>query len=64
MSELEEVAMVLVPGYLHWIDGTPRGNCMAAAKEYTRQQMLDETESVQSGVAYALFRITCPLVNR
>lgn len=63
MSELAEVAAAMLTAYLHWIAGTPRGNCMAAAREYVRQQMSDEGETLRDGVAYALFRAACPVVN-
>jgi hypothetical protein len=63
MTELDEVAAAMLPAYLHWIEGTPRGNCMAASREYVRQQMSDEGETLRDNVAYSLFRMACPMVN-
>lgn len=64
MTELDEVAAAMLTAHLHWIQGTPRGNCMAAAREYVRQQMSDEGETLRDNVAYSLFRRAASKLNK
>lgn len=63
MTELDEVAVSMLKAYIHWISGTIRGNCISAAREYVRQQMIDETQCLRDNVAHCLFRRACPIMN-
>lgn len=54
MTECEEVALAMVPSFMHWIGTLPIKR--VAVHEFVRQQMLDESETVRQGVAWALWR--------
>lgn len=57
MTETDEVACAMLKAYRHWISATLhiRGNCMAAAREFVRQQLTDEGETMRDSIAHALF---------
>ncbi len=53
MTECEEVALALMPSFAHWIGALPVKK--AAVREFVRQQMIDESITVQQCVAEAMY---------
>lgn len=55
MTECDEVAETMVPGFLEGLRATDASPSMDAAREYVRKQMPDEGMTLRDNVAYSLY---------